>query len=199
MKVSILDLGVGNLHSLAKAIRVAAPAAIVQIEPEPARAFDRGVVVLPGVGAFAPAAARLAPTRLRLREALEAGAPCIGICLGMQLLFDGSDEGPGAGVGFFGGRVTRLSTARAPHMGWSGLEVRACAPAWPWPSAAYYAHSFACRGEQDADVVATTTLDGDRVVAAVRRRRTVGMQFHPEKSSRAGIRLLAAVLDEVAS
>ncbi len=197
MRATLLDLGVGNLHSLAKAIVAAEPSASVSIESDPLVALGRGILILPGVGAFPHAAARLEPFRGELLAALEAGQPCIGICLGMQLLFEESDEGAGDGIGFFGGRVTRIQTARVPHMGWSSLEPASGTPLLPWPSAVYYAHSYGCRPEAANVVLASTTLDGDRVAAAVRRKQTFGLQFHPEKSSRAGIRLLSALLKEV--
>ncbi len=191
MRVTLLDLGVGNLHSLAKALEAARAGVTVTIETDAARAVSAGVVVLPGVGAFAPAAERLSPAREALARALVDGRPCLGICLGMQLLFESSDEGPGDGLGIFAGRVTKLATARTPHMGWSPLAASASAPAWPWPDAVYYAHSYACRAIEATDVVATTELD------VVRRGNTVGCQFHPEKSSRGGLALLGAILEEI--
>lgn len=197
MRVALLDLGVGNLHSLEKALVAASGDATVEVETEASRALGADLVVLPGVGAFSPAAARLAPFRRELAGAIASGLPCIGICLGMQLLFDASDEGEGEGLGVFAGRVTRLKTPRTPHMGWSPIVPDAGAPAWPWPSSVYYAHSFACRAVDARDVVATTTLEGDTFPAVVRKHRAVGCQFHPEKSSREGVALLGAILREV--
>jgi glutamine amidotransferase len=117
----------------------------------------------------------------------------------MQLLFERSEEGPGEGLGVFSGGVTRLATPRTPHMGWSPVAPVSGAPAWPWPSAVYYAHSFACRAADLSAVVATTTLDGDTFPAVVRRGRILGFQFHPEKSSAQGLELLGAALREVTS
>jgi glutamine amidotransferase len=199
VKLTLLDSGVGNLHSLEKALVRACAGASITIEQDGLRvasgACPTDVLVLPGVGAFGAAAERLAPAREALREAILGGLPTIGICLGMQLLFDGSDEGPGLGLGVVAGRVTRLTTPRTPHMGWSPIEPEAPWPAgWPVPGAVYYAHSFACRPAHAEFTLASTSVSGDRFPAIVRAARAVGMQFHPEKSSDEGSALLAAVL-----
>jgi len=115
--IALFDYGAGNLHSLAKALEVAG--ARVRVEPDPLRALDADALVLPGVGAFGAAAARLAPAVDEVRRALEGGLPCLGVCLGMHLLFETSEEGAGRGIGVLAGRVRRLrARARAPH----GLE-----------------------------------------------------------------------------
>ena len=113
MRVTLFDYGAGNLHSLAKALY--APGVELRVEEDPLRALDTGLLVLPGVGAFGAAAARLAPGREAMRDAVAHGLPCLGICLGMQLLFEASEEGEGRGLGLFPGRVTRLRAPRAPH------------------------------------------------------------------------------------
>lgn len=115
MRVTLFDHGAGNLYSLARALRRAG--ALVTLEGDPERLLAGDALVLPGVGAFGPAAERLAPGRDALARALADGFPCLGICLGMQLLFDGSAEGPGAGLGVLGGRVRALTATRVPHMG----------------------------------------------------------------------------------
>ena len=191
MIATIFDYGAGNLHSLSKAL--AAGGVEVRVESDPALAADGSLLVLPGVGAFASAAARMAPGLARLRAALADGLPCIGICLGMQLLFDSSAEGTGEGLGVFRGRVTRLTARRVPQIGWNALEDTRDAAFEQAPLAtAYYANSFVCRPEAPAEVLAWSTHDGDRFAAAVRRGQVVGVQFHPEKSSRDGVRFLAA-------
>ena len=191
MRVTLFDYGAGNLHSLAKAI--VREDVEVTIEADPRRAIDTDLLVLPGVGAFAPAAAALAPGRAEMRDALGRGLPCLGICLGMQLLFDASEEGAGEGLGFFRGRVTRLRAGRVPHMGWSAIE-RADATL---PDLAYFAHGFACRAEQPDAVIGWTTHESDRFASAVRRGRVLGVQFHPEKSSKAGVAMIARFVEEV--
>ncbi|HVT40054.1 MAG TPA: imidazole glycerol phosphate synthase subunit HisH [Gemmatimonadaceae bacterium] len=194
MRVTIFDYGAGNLHSLGKALEM--EGVDVETQTDPVRSIDTDVLVLPGVGAFAAAAERLAPGRDVMRHAILGGLPVIGICLGMQLLFDASDEGQGAGLGVIPGRVTRLSARRVPQIGWNSL-VPAGADrlfAAAHLPIAYYAHSFACRPDDEAAVVAWTTHETDRFPAAVRAGRAIGVQFHPEKSSSAGVRLLHALI-----
>lgn len=198
MNVALFDYGAGNLHSLAKALE--AGGAKVRIETDAVAALGADALVLPGVGAFGAAAARLAPGRDRMRAALENGLPCLGVCLGMQLLFDGSDEGEGMGLGFLAGRVTRLAARRVPHIGWNTLEdARDALFAGGSLEYAYYAHSYACRLADEGAVAAWSTHEGDRFPAAVRRGRTLGVQFHPEKSSRAGLALVHDWLAQAAS
>ena len=196
MRVSIFDYGAGNLHSLAKAI--GRPGVDVHLETDSQAAVNADVLILPGVGAFGAAAARLAPGRDTMRAALEAGLPCLGICLGMQLLFDGSEEGMGAGLGLIPGMVTHIEARRAPHIGWNTLEEASdlLFTVAPLPIA-YFANGYVCRPESNASVIAWTTHESDRFAAAVRRGNTVGVQFHPEKSSDAGVRFVHAFLDEV--
>ena len=196
-RVTILDYGAGNLHSLAKALVVAD--ADVAIESDPVRAVaDTDALILPGVGAFGAAAARLLPGHAAVRRALADGLPCLGICLGMQLLFDASDEGRGLGLGIIPGTVTRLRAARVPQIGWNAIDD-AADPLFdraPLPLG-YFANSFVCRPISTDSVVAWSTHEADRFPAAVRAGRTVGVQFHPEKSSRPGLGFLRAFLDEV--
>jgi imidazole glycerol-phosphate synthase subunit HisH len=189
MKATLFDCGAGNLHSLVRALAAVGVDAKVEVDPL-ACARAEGLLVLPGVGAFGLAAERMAAGRQALRQQLEQGRPCLGICLGMQLLFDRSEEGTGEGLGFIAGPVTRLRTRRVPHIGWTavdGLEEM------------YFAHSFACR-PTDASVVTAWAQHGDdRVAAMVKKQRAVGVQFHPEKSSTAGLTLLRKLVTEVTS
>jgi len=211
MKVTVFDYGAGNLHSLTRAIETA-PGARVRIEEDPRAALRTDVLVLPGVGAFQAAAARLAPARDAMREALLAGLPCVGVCLGMQLLFASSEEGEGAGLALAAGRVTRLAGRRVPHIGWNTLDPEGdVAPAGAPPETAYFAHSFACRptrsdvltrggGTAVRDAVrvgAWVTHEQDRFPALVRIARTIGVQFHPEKSGLEGVAFLRACMREV--
>ena len=194
MKVTIFDYGAGNLHSLAKAVEM--EGIEVRIDADPARSIDTDVLVLPGVGAFGAAVDRLAPGREAMREAILGGLPTIGICLGMQLLFDTSDEGGGAGLGVIPGRVTRIDAQGVPQIGWNEVVPAGDDPlfaAAPLPIA-YYANSFVCRPADESSVIAWTTHERDRFPAAVRHGRTVGVQFHPEKSSSDGVRFLHAFL-----
>lgn len=198
MRVVIFDYGAGNLHSLAKALE--GDGVSVEVETDPRRAVEGDVLVLPGVGAFGAAVARLAEGRDAMRDAILGGLPTIGICLGMQLLFDASDEGPGAGLGVIPGRVTRLVAERVPQIGWNDLRLVENEPLFvqaPLPIA-YYANSFVCRPDDERTVIAWSSHEDDRFPAAVRFGRTIGVQFHPEKSSTAGVRFLHAFLRESA-
>ena len=166
------------------------------------RALETDVLVLPGVGAFGAAAERLAPGRAKMRAALKGGLPCLGICLGMQLLFDASDESvPNAhGLAIFDGRVTRIAARRVPQIGWNSIEPAGDVLFERAPlTHAYYANSFVCRPVDEAVVTGWSTHEGDRFPAVVRRERIVGVQFHPEKSSRPGVSFLHAFLEDATS
>lgn len=193
MRVTIFDYGAGNLHSLAKALATSGDTTIV--ETDPTRAIDTDLLVLPGVGAFGQAAARLADARNEMRSAIRDGLPTIGICLGMQLLFDASDEAPGAGLGVLGGRVTRLNADRVPHIGWNSVDC-VTGSLTSLPERVYYANSFAARPVDESVVLAWTTHDTDRFPAIVRSGTTIGVQFHPEKSSANGVRFLRDLVAE---
>jgi glutamine amidotransferase len=189
VRAVVFDYGAGNLHSLARAL--AAVGLSVRVDDDAARAVrESDVLVLPGVGAFGQAADRIADARERLGDALRAGHPCIGICLGMQLLFASSEEGPGAGIGLLGGSVTRLVGRHLPHIGWSPVGDL---------GDMYFAHGYACVPTERAVVRAWASHEGRPFAAMVRTARTVGVQFHPEKSSRAGLSLLARLCQEVTS
>src|SRR5690606_16129042 len=133
--------GTGNLHSLVKAFELGG--AQVSIEQDVHNALNATALVLPGVGAFGAAAAQLAGGAQAMREAIRSGLPCLGICLGMQLLFDSSDEGQGGGVGVLGGHVRRLVGRRVPHIGWNSIEMMDDPLFQGIPDfVAYYANSF---------------------------------------------------------
>lgn len=200
MIVSVFDYGAGNLHSLVKALE--SSGATVRVDTDPVAAVRAThALILPGVGAFTPAAERLAPGRDAMRTALLNGLPCLGICLGMQLLFDASDEGPGVGLGVIPGRVTQLTAERIPQIGWNRLEdVREALLNESALDVAYYANSFVCRPAVGAEqrVVAWSEHEGDRFAAAVRSGNIVGTQFHPEKSSAPGVRFVHAFITDAA-
>lgn len=208
MNVAVFDTRVGNLHSLAKALE--AGGARVRIEPDPRRLLDGDALVIPGVGAFGAAAERLAGAAAELRAALRAGFPALGICLGMQLLADASEEGAGAGLGVVPGRARRLRARRVPHMGWNavtpahaadeGCETRvdAADPIFrgATPLVAYYANSFVVEPADPSHVIGWTGYDDERFPAAVRAANAWGVQFHPEKSGAPGLRLIRNFLAE---
>ncbi len=198
MRVIVFDYGAGNLHSLLKA--VASPGIEVHLEDDPRCVLGGDLLLLPGVGAFAPAAERLAPAREAIRQSVRAGLPVLGVCLGMQLLFDESEEGHGTGLGLIPGRVERLQARRLPHIGWNTLEH--CAKTVPTAdgiAVAYFAHSYACRPLDTSCVQAWCAHEHDRFPAVVRRNNVLGVQFHPEKSSHQGVMFLRAVVQELGS
>ena len=195
MKVAIFDYGTGNLHSLAKAVENAG--ASVSIEADPQHALESDALILPGVGAFGAASSRLAAYAPSIRAALASGHPCLGICLGMQLLFETSEEGDGSGVAALRGRVRKLHNRRVPHMGWNDVNPATDDPIFDSmdPFLAYYANSFVAEPADLSTVIAWTEYDAERFPAAVRRDMTWGVQFHPEKSEQAGLKLIHNFLD----
>ena len=198
MKAIVADYGTGNLHSLIRALRAAGADPVVQTKPRLLLAGD--VLILPGVGAFPGAATHLADARHTLLRALRDGHPCLAICLGMQLLFETSEEGAGNGIGLITGTVRRLTSRVVPHMGWNSLDdVRDAAIESAALKTGYFANSYTCAPGTQEVVVAWTTHETSRFPAAVRAARTLGLQFHPEKSGHEGYELIAAFLRETSS
>ncbi len=187
--VTIFDYGAGNMHSLAKALDVGCDVGSdveIRLQSDPRAAIDTDALVLPGVGAFSHAASRLAAGVDLMRSAILNGLPTLCICLGMQLLFEDSEEGPGRGLGVIPGHVRRLRAQRIPQIGWNEVESLDEA----LPEVAYFANSYVCEPDNDDCIVAFTTHEGDRFASAVTVANTVGVQFHPEKSSLAGVRFV---------
>ena len=194
MRVTVFDYGAGNLHSLQKALIAAGAEPVVETDPVAAAAA--AVLILPGVGAFGPAAERLAPGREAIRQALFSGHPCRGICLGLQLLADRSDEGAGLGLGLFEGRVTRIAARTLPQIGWNRLEdIHDPDIAAAGLECAYYANSYVVRPVDPGVVTAWSRHEADTFPAALRRGRTLGVQFHPEKSSAPGLAMIRSFLE----
>jgi imidazole glycerol-phosphate synthase subunit HisH len=196
-RLVIFDYGAGNIHSLAKAI--AADGRNVTVETDLRVAMQADCLVLPGVGAFGAAASAMQGGQADLRAALSDGLPCLGICLGMQLLFDASEESPGRGVGLIPGRVTRLRTAKVPHMGWNDIEWRESGNGQKRANlgSAYFANAYICEPEDESPILAWTTHQDARFASMVRSANTVGVQFHPEKSSFAGRAFVNAVIEDL--
>lgn len=197
--VGVVDLGTGNLYSVLRGLERAGAAPVLVRSAAEIRRAPR--LVLPGVGAFADAAGRARELGLRelLREAEADGAPVLGICLGMQILFEeGHEDGVSEGLGLLPGRVVRLAGGpglAVPHVGWQRLEVRApCALVErheaPW---FYFSHSFRADAAEAGDVSATVE-HGETIPAVVARGRLFGLQPHPEKSGAAGRVLLERFL-----
>jgi len=190
LRVALFDYGVGNLHSLGKALEHAG--ADVLVTNDWAEALERDALVLPGVGAFSAALEALPEDRSDIVERIEGGMPTLGICLGMQLLFDASEEGEGHGLGVVPGRVRRVRATVVPQMGWNEIETSDDPLFEGTPNlVAYYANSFVCEPSNADDAIGWTEYEDDRFVAAVRRGSIVGVQCHPEKSSTAGRRVIA--------
>ncbi len=195
-QIGIVDYGMGNRRSVEKALAHAGAAPF--LSSDPAELGGAAGLVLPGVGAFPRAMENIAALGLApfLHEAVASGTPLLGICLGMQLAFESSEELGGAeGLGLIPGRVTRLDAGehKLPHIGWSEVAFeRPDTPLLgelPERCAFYHVHSFAARPLGPADVLGTAEY-GERFVTAVQRGSFYGVQFHPEKSSAAGLRLL---------
>ncbi|MDQ1395194.1 MAG: imidazole glycerol-phosphate synthase subunit HisH [Acidimicrobiaceae bacterium] len=191
--LAVLDYGIGNLRSAQKALeKVGAEARLVTTAEEAEQAAG---VVLPGVGAFGRCMEALRESGLDTvaKEAVASGRPFLGVCVGMQLLYDGSEEDPGVpGLGILRGTVRALPEGvKRPQMQWNVLDVRRPSPMLDGledPAWVYFVHSYA--PEESDDVVATCDYGGP-VVAAVARENVWATQFHPEKSARDGLRLLA--------
>ena len=192
-RLAVLDYGIGNLRSAEKAFQHAGADAFLTADPRQVARAD--AVVLPGVGAFGRCREALADTGLDrvASDAVASGRPFMGICVGMQLLYEGSEESPGTeGLGVLPGRVVRLPDGvKHPQMQWNRLSVRTESPLLeglgerPWM---YFVHSFA--PEVTGDTVATCDYGGE-VTAMAAHGNVVATQFHPEKSSAPGLALLA--------
>ena len=193
--IALIDYGMGNRRSVEKAFEHVGARARFTSAPRDIRAAD-GVVV-PGVGAFPPAMARLRELGLDdvVREQVGAGAPVLGICLGFQLLYTRSEEHELVdGIGLLSGTVTRLQAPglKVPHMGWNEVVLErpsALTEGFGATASFYHVHSYAARPDDEAEVVGRGEY-GERFVSIVERGTIMGAQFHPEKSSRNGLALL---------
>ena len=194
--VAVVDYGMGNRRSVEKALGHVGARALITRDPAVLEQAD--ALVVPGVGAFPHGMRNLIELGLdeRIRAAAAAGTPVLGICLGMQLLFERSQEHElTAGVGLLAGEVTPLDGdgLRIPHIGWNDVRFQRPSPltaGLPGESCAFYhVHSLAARPEDPADVIATTEY-GERFATIVGHGNVLGVQFHPEKSSRDGLALL---------
>jgi glutamine amidotransferase len=195
-RIGLIDYGMGNLHSVQRAFERLGTSVLSVHEADEMVGCD--ALVLPGVGAFDPAMERLERGDLAdsIRRWCEGGGALLGICLGLQLLFDGSEEGQKPGLGVIAGRVKALPRRPGhpiPHMGWEPLIPVVPSPLLPKGSAEswmYFVHSFAAVPSDPAVVTASADFAGEPVTAAVWRGAVAACQFHPEKSGRAGEALL---------
>lgn len=191
--IAIIDYGMGNLRSVQKALEAVGHGAVVSSDPEQVRRADK--VILPGVGAFADAIDELRRSGLgeAFREVVEAGKPALGVCLGLQLLFDVSEEdGLHEGLGLIRGRVRRFEPRpglKVPHMGWNTLRLRRPCPLWKDVGEApsvYFVHSYYVQPE-NPDVIAAEADYPAPFTASIWRENLMACQFHPEKSQRIGL------------
>lgn len=199
-RVLVIDYGVGNLGNVVRALQRLGAEVQLSERPEDLDGVEK--IVLPGVGAFGDGMAGLAARGWvePLRQAVAAGIPLLGICLGMQLLFEESEEmGRHRGLGLLRGRVRRFppTAGKVPQIGWNRLEHSGGHPLLagiPNGAYVYFVHGYYCEPEDPADVIATTVY-GIRYASMVARGPIMGVQFHPEKSHRVGAQILRNFLE----
>lgn len=191
--IGIIDYGMGNLRSVQKAFEFLGFQAVISDDPEVLRKAEK--IVLPGVGAFADAITMIREKGIdkMLQEAIEVKKPILGICLGMQLMFEKSYEyGEHTGLGIMKGEIKRLpDQVKIPHMGWNSLNVTMRSPLFenlPEEAYVYFVHSYYL--ETDAPVVSATTFYGKEIQVAAQKDNVFALQFHPEKSGDIGLKIL---------
>ena len=196
--IAVVDYDMGNLHSACKGLEKAGATTKVTDLPEDIEQAD--AVVLPGVGAFDPAVQHLRSRRLEepIKQAITSGKPFLGICLGLQILFEGSEEGREPGLGIVPGRVRRFRPEPGitiPHMGWNQLEfTQGDSPLWqdlPNNPQVYFVHSYYVDPADPQLRAATVTHGSQTVTAAIAHGNLMAVQFHPEKSSTTGLQILS--------
>lgn len=197
MRIAIIDYGVGNLRSVEKGLAyVGVPSKVTK---DPADIDSADAIVLPGVGAFESGMRQIAPLREAVLDRIEDGVPLLGICLGMQMLYEESEEGGlYKGLGLARGRITRFSNGlKVPHMGWNSLSVKKEHPMLKNinnGSYVYFVHSY--RAPVSVSTVAASDYGGE-FTAIVAEDNVVGTQFHPEKSGDVGLRMLKNFADMI--
>ncbi len=204
--IAIVDYDMGNLHSVAKGLEKAG--AKPKITDSPNQLEQADAVVLPGVGAFDPTVQNLRSRGLEepIKKVIASGKPFLGICMGLQILFESSEEGKEPGLGIITGTVRRFANEpgiTVPHMGWNQLEITQprCAlwqqlPYEPW---VYFVHSYYVDPINPEVKAATVTHGSQTVTAAIAFSNLMAVQFHPEKSSEAGLQILSNFVQQVKS
>jgi len=190
--VAVVNYGVGNLRSIRRGLEKSG--ADVKITHSPTDLLSSDAIVLPGVGAFAPAVQNMTPIADVVAEAMKNGKPILGVCLGLQLLFTRSSEGGSVkGLDFISGDIVKLPDAvKTPQMGWNTLNIEQSHPMLDGVkdgSYVYFVHSYYPK-PIDSDVVVATTEYGVRFASMVAKRNLLATQFHPEKSSKTGLMML---------
>jgi imidazole glycerol-phosphate synthase subunit HisH len=190
-KAVIFDYGVGNLLSLKTALEKAGLS--VTIGTKSSDLADADAIALPGVGSFTAALEKLDTVKQTLEQKMSEGTPILGICLGMQLFFEASEEGPGDGLSFFQGKVIQLpKTVKVPQMGWNTINIAKQNPLLadiPEGAYVYFVHSLYPK-PADQSIVLTRTEYGVTFTSAVAQGNIYGTQFHPEKSGDVGLKIL---------
>ncbi|MGC1393066.1 MAG: imidazole glycerol phosphate synthase subunit HisH [Coleofasciculaceae cyanobacterium] len=202
--IAVVDYDMGNLHSACKGLEKAGATTIVTDSPADIERAD--AVVLPGVGSFDPAVQHLRSRKLEapIKQAINSGKPFLGICLGLQILFDGSEEGTEPGLGIISGTVRRFRPETGitiPHIGWNELELTQ-PNSLLWQNSApkslvYFVHSYYVDPVDPNIRAATVTHGSQTVTAAVARDNLMAVQFHPEKSSTTGLQILSNFVAQV--
>jgi imidazole glycerol-phosphate synthase subunit HisH len=189
--IAIIDYGMGNLYSIKNAFEKTG--ADVKIVTDSKGFKDADGIVIPGVGAFDSAMKKIAPLKEDIFEVVKSGTPFMGICLGMQVLFDKSEEGKTKGLGILSGNVVKLpKTVLSPQIGWNELQIKKNTPLLDGISDGdyfYFVHSYYC-APKDKQVIAATVEYGTDVTAIVVEDNVCGLQFHPEKSGPKGLAIL---------
>jgi glutamine amidotransferase len=194
--IAIIDYDAGNLKSVEKALKYLGEEPLITRNKEKILAADK--VILPGVGAFADAMEKLNHYQLvdTIKEVIKKKTPFLGICLGLQLLFEGSDEGEGVeGLSVLKGKILKIPGGegiKIPHMGWNSLEIRPGAKLFQGIENhvyVYFVHSYYLKAENEAEVAATTFYS-TKIHASVEKDNLFACQFHPEKSGEVGLKIL---------
>jgi len=191
LKITIVDYGIGNLHSIRKGLEKAG--AKTETVSDMAALESAECIVFPGVGAFGEAMDKLAPEKESIVKRLSEGLPALGICLGMQIFLDRSEESPQEGLGFVGGEVAKFDADRVPQMGWNDVTFDPSEPVFEGVRSGtqfYFANSYVCFPEEDIGI-AETVYGRTRFPSGMRKKNAFGFQFHPEKSSVAGLKVLS--------
>ena len=204
--IAVIDYDMGNLHSACKGLEKAGAKPLVTDSPQDIA--DADAVVLPGVGSFDPAVQHIRSRNLEIpiKKAIASGKPFLGICLGLQILFDGSEEGQEPGLGIIPGMVRRFRSEpeiTIPHMGWNQLEfVQPHLSLWQQLKSdpyVYFVHSYYVEPNDPQVNAAMVTHGSQRVTAAIARDNIVAVQFHPEKSADNGLKILANFVSSIKS
>jgi glutamine amidotransferase len=188
LNISITDYGVGNLYSIRRSLENCG--ANVKVIDNMTELRDAECIVFPGVGAFDKTMEKLLPMKEEILDMLKSGIPALGICIGTQILFEGSEEGSSPGIGLFKGRVEKLQCEVIPHMGWNQVVTDDPLLNGVPDNNFYFVHSFYGNPKEDGITLGTTQYEDFTFQSFFRKYNTYGTQFHPEKSSSSGRKVL---------